>query len=63
MLSYRLSVEDKWLESARDRALSIDGGPMWFSKKIRMVGIIGDRAEQLGERGEYWMGRNGSGLI
>jgi hypothetical protein len=24
----RLSVEDEWLESARDRALSIDGGPM-----------------------------------
>jgi hypothetical protein len=24
----RLSVEDEWLESAHDRALSIDGGPM-----------------------------------
>jgi hypothetical protein len=23
-------VEDEWLESARDRALSIDGGPMWI---------------------------------
>jgi hypothetical protein len=28
-----------------------------------MVGIIGDRARQLGENGEYWMGRKGSGLI
>jgi hypothetical protein len=26
----RLSVEDEWLETARDRALSTDGGPMWF---------------------------------
>jgi hypothetical protein len=24
----RLSVEDEWPEAARDRALSIDGGPM-----------------------------------
>jgi hypothetical protein len=29
----------------------------------RMVGIIGDWAWQLGESGEYWMGRKGSGLI
>jgi hypothetical protein len=28
-----------------------------------MVGIIGDRAGQSGENGEYWMGRKGSGLI
>jgi hypothetical protein len=28
-----------------------------------MVGIIGDWAGQLGENGEYWMGRKGSGLI
>jgi hypothetical protein len=28
-----------------------------------MVGINGDRAGQLGESGEYWMGRKGSGLI
>jgi hypothetical protein len=28
-----------------------------------MIGIIGDRAGQLGENGEYWMERNGSGLI
>jgi hypothetical protein len=27
---YKLSVEDEWLESACDRALSIDGGPMWI---------------------------------
>jgi hypothetical protein len=27
-----------------------------------MVGIIGDRTGQLGESGEYWMGRKGSGL-
>jgi hypothetical protein len=27
------------------------------------IGIIGDRAGQLGERGEYWMGRRMSGLI
>jgi hypothetical protein len=26
----KLSVEDGWLKSARDRALSIDGGPMWI---------------------------------
>jgi hypothetical protein len=25
---------NKWLESAHDRALSTDGGPMWFSKMI-----------------------------
>jgi hypothetical protein len=30
----RLSVEDEWLESAHYRALSINGGPMWFSKMI-----------------------------
>jgi hypothetical protein len=29
---------------------------MWFSK-------IGDRVGQLGENGEYWMGRRMSGLI
>jgi hypothetical protein len=28
-----------------------------------MVGIIRDRAGQLGENGEYWMGRKGGGLI
>jgi hypothetical protein len=33
----RLSVEEEWLESARDRALSIDGGPMWFSKIIEWL--------------------------
>jgi hypothetical protein len=35
---------------------------MWFSRMIKL-GIIGDRAGQLVERGEYWMGRKGSGLI
>jgi hypothetical protein len=25
-----LSVEDEWMESAHDRALSINGGRMWF---------------------------------
>jgi hypothetical protein len=34
---YSLSVEVEWLESARDRALSIDGGPMWFSKMIKWL--------------------------
>jgi hypothetical protein len=34
---YRLSVEGKWLESAHDRALSIDGGPIWFSKIIEWL--------------------------
>jgi hypothetical protein len=28
-----------------------------------MVGIIRDWAGQLGENGEYWMGRKGSGQI
>jgi hypothetical protein len=28
-----------------------------------MVGIIGDWVGQLGENGEYWMGRKESGLI
>jgi hypothetical protein len=30
---------------------------MWVSKMIILVGIIGDWAGQLGENGEYWMGR------
>jgi hypothetical protein len=34
-----------------------------FSKKIENVGIIGDRAGQLGESGVYWMGRRVSGLL
>jgi hypothetical protein len=33
-LVYWLSVEVEWLESAHNRALSIDGGPMWFRKMI-----------------------------
>jgi hypothetical protein len=57
-----LSVEVEWLESAHNRALSIDGGPMLFSRMIKF-GIIRDRVGQLGEMGEYWMGRKGSGLI
>jgi hypothetical protein len=28
-----------------------------------MIAIIGDQAGQLGENGEYWMGRKGSGLF
>jgi hypothetical protein len=32
-----LSVEDKWLESACDRALSIDGGPVWFGKMVEWL--------------------------
>jgi hypothetical protein len=34
---YRQMVEVEWLESARDTALSIDGGPMWFSKMIEIL--------------------------
>jgi hypothetical protein len=30
---------------------------MWFSKMIILDGIIGDQVGQLGESGEYWMGR------
>jgi hypothetical protein len=37
--------------------LSIDEGPMWIYQDDRMVGIIGDRVEQLGKSGEYWMKR------
>ena len=33
----RLSVEDEWSKAARDRALSIDGGPMWFMSSDRFV--------------------------
>jgi hypothetical protein len=34
-----------------------------FRKIIEYDGIIGDWAGQLGEIGEYWMGRRMSGLI
>jgi hypothetical protein len=34
-----------------------------FSKMIENDGIIGDWAGQLGESGEYWMGRRMSGQI
>jgi hypothetical protein len=30
-------LEVEWLSSTRNRALSIDGGPMWFSKKIEIL--------------------------
>jgi hypothetical protein len=30
-------VEVEWLESTRDRALSIDGGPIWFGKMIEIL--------------------------
>jgi hypothetical protein len=36
---------------------------MWLKWIYGNVGIIGDWAGQWGEYGEYWMGRNGSGLI
>jgi hypothetical protein len=36
-----LLVEDEWSETAHDRALSIDGGPMWFSGLIGMLAIRG----------------------
>jgi hypothetical protein len=31
------TVEVEWLESAHDKALSIDGGSMWFSKMIEIL--------------------------
>jgi hypothetical protein len=34
---YKISVEVEWLESGRDRALSIDGGPMCFSERIEWL--------------------------
>jgi hypothetical protein len=34
-----------------------------FSKMIKNVGIIRDRAGQLGKSGEYWMGRRMSTLL
>jgi hypothetical protein len=49
----RLSIVDEWLESARDRALSTDGGPMWFKWICGDVGRNCDQAGQLGEKGEY----------
>jgi hypothetical protein len=33
------------------------------SQDDQMVGITGDRVGQLGENGEYWMLRKGSGMI
>jgi hypothetical protein len=37
MQMYRQMVEVEWLESAHDRALSIDGGPKWFSRIIEIL--------------------------
>jgi hypothetical protein len=34
-----------------------------FSEMIIIVGIIGDQVGQLGESGEYWMGRRVSGWV
>jgi hypothetical protein len=36
---------------------------MWLKWIYGNIGTIGDRAGQLGENGEYWMGKKGSGLI
>jgi hypothetical protein len=36
---------------------------MWLKWIYENVDIIGDRAGQFGESGEYWMGRKGHGLI
>ena len=33
----RLSVEDEWSKTAHDRALSSDGGSMWFLSSDRFV--------------------------
>jgi hypothetical protein len=35
--AFMLSVQVEWLESTRDRALSIDGDPMWFSKMVEWL--------------------------
>jgi hypothetical protein len=57
MLSnYRSSVEDEWWIAAHDRAPSHDDGSMWFMLAISYW-FMGDQAGQLGESGEYWMGR------
>jgi hypothetical protein len=36
---------------------------MWLKCIYGNVGIIGDGVGQLGENGEYWMGRRMNGLI
>ena len=54
----RLSVEDEWSKANRDRALSIDGGPMWFKSSDRFVvnlrpgGATRGKVENIG-----WEGR------
>jgi hypothetical protein len=35
---YKQSVEYEWLETAHDRALSIDGGHMWYKLNDQDVG-------------------------
>jgi hypothetical protein len=45
----RLSVEDEWLESTHDRALYIDGGPMWFSKMIEWLACLETRRDNKGK--------------
>jgi hypothetical protein len=41
-------VEVEWLESARDRALSNDGGPMWFSRMIEILAEGLEKATRAG---------------
>jgi hypothetical protein len=36
---------------------------MWLKWIYGNIGIIEDKPEQLGKNVEYWMRRNGSGLI
>jgi hypothetical protein len=45
------------VDSRSQKAPLLNGGSMWFKWSYGNVGIIGDRAGQLGESGEYWMGR------
>jgi hypothetical protein len=57
----RLSVEDEWLESARDGAPSIDGGPMWIYQdnqecwqNLRSAGAIRGKWGLLDEKDDEW---------
>jgi hypothetical protein len=52
----RSPVEAEWLIATRDGAPSHDGGSMWFMLAIGQWFYL-DRVGQLGESGEYWMGR------
>jgi hypothetical protein len=49
----RLSVEHEWSETTRDRALSFDGGSVWFKWGDQIVALIWDQVVQLGKSGEY----------